>query len=70
MTSNDDDADLFAEIIALLQSENIKLKSRAESQLRHVIRMKEELYEARVRTYKATVRELSEKLAEKEEGRS
>jgi hypothetical protein len=67
---NGEDADLFAEVIALLQSENIKLKCPAELKLRHVIRMREELYEAQIRAYTVTVRELSEKLAEEEGGRS
>ena len=67
MTSNGGETDLFTEVIGLLQSQNIKLKSPTEVQLRHIIKMRVELYETQIRTYQDTVTELSNKLAEAEE---
>src|ERR1700744_2606206 len=41
MGSDDEEADLSADVIALLQSENVELRSLVEHQLRHLIRVRE-----------------------------
>jgi hypothetical protein len=60
------DQPLLTEILELLKSANIEMKTSTESQPRHLVNMRVALYEARVRTYRVTIDELRSKLVEME----
>jgi hypothetical protein len=70
MAPDDEEAELYAKIIALLQSEDIELKGWIKLQLRQVIRRREMTYEAEIYSYEEEVKELRNELAKNEGGGS
>lgn len=60
------DKPLLSEILELLKSANIEMKPSTDSQLQHLVNMKVETYEAKVRTCEATITDLRSKLVEME----
>jgi hypothetical protein len=65
-----EEADLSADVIALLHSANIELSGSVAFQLRHIIRTREKMYEAEISSYIETVEGLSNELARIEGGGS
>jgi hypothetical protein len=65
-----EEADLSADVIALLHSANIELSGSVAFQLRHIIRTREKMYEAEISSYIETVEGLSNELVRIEGGGS
>jgi chaperonin cofactor prefoldin len=54
---------LYEETVALLESEDVSLKPSTKIQLRHILEMRVDVYEAKQRRYEETLARLREEIA-------
>ncbi len=67
---SDEDEDLSVAVLELLRSDNLKLKTSTEVQLRHTINSAVGVYETRLRKSEGTISELRRKLDDLERDRT